>query len=453
MKEKNIHFIGIGGISMSGLAEILKRDGCNVSGSDDVETEITKRLQTLGIKVSIPNAAKNITPEIELAVYTAAVKPDNPEFVAAQQMGIPLIERAPFIGKLIQGYDPICVAGSHGKTTTTSMVAEVALAANLDPTIQIGGHMNNGGTNYRVGESKCFILEACEYSNSFHHWQPKIGIILNIDADHLDFFGNMKNLIASFAKFASNIRPDGVLVIREGIPGFEEVVKNTTCKIVTFGLTKNADYYAANIDYHRGKPSFDVFAKSGKVTHIDLHLPGEYNMLNALACFAAVSMLDINPQVIADALSSAKGAKRRFEHKGEFNGIKIVDDYAHHPTEITACLKAARQTQGDGKIVCIFQPHTYTRTKNHLDDFAKAFSDADQTIIIPIYAAREPNDPTISSEILTERVKNNGDNAIYLENFAKASNYVKKNLNKGDMLLTMGAGDVFKIGDKLLCNC
>ncbi|MCL1863559.1 MAG: UDP-N-acetylmuramate--L-alanine ligase [Defluviitaleaceae bacterium] len=452
MEEKNIHFIGIGGISMSGLAEILHRGGYNISGSDDVETEITKRLATLGIKVNIPNAAKNIMPEIELIVYTAAVKSDNPEFCAAEQMGIPMLERAAFIGKLLKGYEPICVAGSHGKTTTSSMVAEVTKYAGLDPTIQIGGHMNNGGTNYRVGESKCFVLEACEYSNSFHHWHPKIGIILNIDADHLDFFGSMDNLIASFAKFASNIRPDGVLVIQKGIPGFEAVVKSATCKVVTFGMSKDADFCAEEIEYKDGKPNFVVLVEGLKEAQISLKLPGEYNMLNALACFAASSMLGIPSETIAESLSNAKGTRRRFEHKGDLNGIKIIDDYAHHPTEITACLKAARQTQGSGRIVCLFQPHTYTRTKNHLDDFAKAFSDADEIIIIPIYAAREPNDPTISSEILTERVKSNGGNAIFIENFDKASNYVKNNLNKGDMLLTMGAGDVFKIGDDLLCD-
>jgi len=452
---KNIHFIGIGGISMSGLAEILKRDGFNVSGSDDVSTEITKRLGGLGIKISIPNAAENITDDINMVVYTAAVKSNNPEFIAAFDKKIPLIERAAFIGKILKGYDPICVAGSHGKTTTTSMIAEVALSAGLDPTISIGGHMNRGGMNYRVGDSKCFVLEACEYSNSFHHWHPQIGIILNIDADHLDFFGSMENLIASFGKFASNICPEGTLIVNEGVQGFEKVTGNLACEIITFGLNKNADFRADNIDYNEGKPSFDVFDKSSYLARVDLPLPGEYNMLNALACFAAASRLGISPEETALALSGIKGTKRRFEHKGTFNGVKIVDDYAHHPTEIRSCLAAARQSQGSvgnakGRIICLFQPHTYTRTKNLLHDFAKSFYDADKIILLPIYASRESFDPLISSEILADCIKKNGGDVNFVKNFAEAGNLLHEVLHPDDMLITMGAGDVYKVGDNML---
>jgi UDP-N-acetylmuramate--alanine ligase len=392
---------------------------------------------------------KNITNEIELVIFSAAVKKDNPEFVAAQKKNIPLVERAAFIGELLKGYDPVCVAGSHGKTTTTSMVSEVALHAGLDPTIQIGGHMNAGGMNYRVGNSKTFVLESCEYSNSFHHWHPHIGIILNVDADHLDFFGSMENLIASFAKFAQNIREEGALVISENCRGFEEITKNLKCEIITFGLNKNSDFCAENIDYNKGKPSFDVLGKGGKVTRVILPLPGEYNLLNALACFAAATRLGISPQKIADALCNIKGTKRRFEYKGMFNGAKIIDDYAHHPTEIVSCLAAARQSTS-GRIFCLFQPHTYTRTKNLLHDFAKSFSDADKIILLPIYAAREPNDPSISSAILSDCVKKNGDDVIFVKNFCEAKNFLHEKLRADDMLITMGAGDVFKVGDALL---
>ncbi|MCL2224733.1 MAG: UDP-N-acetylmuramate--L-alanine ligase [Defluviitaleaceae bacterium] len=447
---KNIHFIGIGGISMSGLAEILHRDGFGVSGSDDVASEITKRLSELGITVSIPNAAGNVSPKTDLAVYTAAVKPDNAEFRAAHEMGIPLIERAAFIGKILHGYDPVCVAGSHGKTTTTSMVSEVAIAAGLDPTISIGGHMNRGGMNYRIGNSTCFVLEACEYSNSFHHWHPQTGIILNVDADHLDFFGSFENLIESFAKFASNIRESGTLVIQAGIVGFEKITANLQCEIITFGLEKSgARFWARDIAYNAEKPSFDVMDGRNFLARVNLPLPGEYNMLNALACFAAAASMGIAPQVTAEALNAVQGTKRRFEFKREFNGAKIIDDYAHHPTEVQNCLAAARKSTQHGKIVCVFQPHTYTRTKNLLHEFAEAFHDADKIILLPIYAAREPFDPAISSEILAEEMKKRGKDVIFAENFSKASNCLCEMLQAGDMALTMGAGDVYEVSSLL----
>lgn len=455
---KSIYFIGIGGISMSGLAEILHRDGFNVSGSDDVATEITKRLAGLGMKIAIPNAAENISHRIDLAVYTAAVKPENPEFRAATQMGIPLIERAAFIGKLLHGYDPICVAGSHGKTTTTSMIAEVTLSAGLDPTISIGGHMNRGGMNYRVGDSPCFVLEACEYGNSFHHWNPQIGVVLNIDADHLDFFGNMENLIAAFAKFASNIRPEGTLVIQEGVQGFEKITGGLACEIITFGLSGGANgarFWANNVEYNEGMPSFDVMDAENFLARISLPLPGQYNMLNALACFAAASRVGISAETTAKALCGVQGAKRRFEHKGTVGGIKIVDDYAHHPTEIKSCLAAARQLMGAkgkayGKIVCLFQPHTYTRTKNLFEKLITSFSDADKIVLLPIYAAREPFDPQISSEMLSEGIQNNSGDTFFAENFDKAGIYLCDTLQPGDLLITMGAGDVYEAGNLLL---
>jgi UDP-N-acetylmuramate--alanine ligase len=360
------------------------------------------------------------------------------------------------------------------------MVAEVALHAGLDPTVSVGGHMLNGGKNYRVGDSKCFVLESCEYSNQFSHWHPYIGIILNIDADHLDFFGSMENLIAAFGKFAANIRPEGALIIQAGIRGFEAVTCGLGCEVITFGLTDGARFRAENIVYNEGKPSFDVTDEGKFLARVNLSLVGEYNMLNALACFAAASRLGISAEKIAAALNGAKGTKRRFEYKGKVNGAKIIDDYAHHPTEIMSCLKAARETfasltapiaaretfapltapiaaretlaplAAPGKIYCLFQPHTYTRTKNLLHDFAKSFSDADKIILLPIYAAREPHDPLISSEILAKCIKSNGDDVIFIENFAKAGNYLRETLRKGDMLITMGAGDVYEVGDILL---
>ena len=444
--KKRLHFIGIGGISMSGLAEILHKNGHIVSGSDDTESEITRHLSKLGINISIPNAAENITDDIETVIYTAAVKPQNPEFSAAKQKGIIMTERAELLGELLKDYDyPICIAGTHGKTTTTSFMAEVVIAAGLNPTISIGGHMGFDGSNYRVGGLEYFILEACEYSNSFHHWHPQVGIILNIDADHLDFFGNMEGVVSAFRKFAENIRPGGVLVVQVGQ---RLVTAGLQCKIVTFGLTNQARYWPHDVEYDKlGRPSFDVMDGERVLGRISLPMPGEYNMLNAVACFAAAVEMGINNEIITHALSKAKGVKRRFEHKGKLGSIDIIDDYAHHPTEIEACLKAAKKT--GRRVVCVFQPHTYSRTKNHLDQFALTLAKADVTILLPIYPAREPFDETISSLMLTNLI---GGNAIHLESFDAAQTYLHKSLVPGDLLITMGAGDVYKLGEALLTS-
>ena len=446
---RNVHFIGIGGISMSGFAEILKREGFNVSGSDDNSTDITTRLKNLGITVSIPTSADNIRDDVDLVVYTAAIKPTNVEYNAAYIKGKHLMERAEFVGKILPAYEnAICIAGTHGKTTTTSMVSEVLISAGLDPTISIGGHMNRGGMNYRVGESSYFVLEACEYSNSFHHWHPQVGVILNMEADHLDFFGSMENVTASFAKFARNIRQGGTLVIGHDIPQLENLVHGFECNILTFGLT-NGNFKASGVKHSNEKTSFDVIYNEKTIAHIDLPMPGDYNILNALATFAVAYALDVPPQEIAAALSNVMGIKRRFEYKGSYNGIDIVDDYAHHPTEIRACLAAARE-KFDGKIVCIFQPHTYSRTKSLFREFAESFNDADEIIIAPIFAAREPSDPTITPKMLADEIKSLGKNAMDIENFDKAGKYLRETLIPHSLLITMGAGDIYKVGESLL---
>ncbi|MCL2356302.1 MAG: UDP-N-acetylmuramate--L-alanine ligase [Defluviitaleaceae bacterium] len=448
---KKIHFIGIGGISMSGIAEILHRDGFEVSGSDAAASEKTQRLEQLGIKIFVPNAAENISDDIDMVIHTAAVRAGNPEFDAVVQKNIPRTERAAFLATLLEGYNAVCIAGSHGKTTTTSFVAEITLAAGLDPTINIGGHMNSSGSNYRVGDSNIFVLESCEYSNQFSHWNPYIGVILNVDADHLDFYGTMDNLKAAFGVFAKNIRPDGALIISSTAA----ITHNATCRVITFGLDDEADFRAENITYNEGKPSFDVVSGKNLLARVDLPLPGEYNMLNALAAFAAASCLNISPEIIARALCEVRGTQRRFEHKGTLNGTKIIDDYAHHPTEVRACLAAAKRStdKSQGRIICLFQPHTYTRTKNLLDEFAQSFSDADEIVLLPIYAAREPFDPEISSEMLANLMKTAGKDVKIAQNFLEAGKYLKKVIRPNDLLITMGAGDVYEVGEKLLATC
>jgi len=452
INTNKVHFIGIGGISMSGLAEVLKHDGYEVTGSDDVKSAITDYLQTAGIPVSIPNSAENISDDTDLVVYTAAVRQENPEYRAAISKGKALIERAALLGLILEGYEhAICVAGTHGKTTATSLMSEIVLDAGLDPTISIGGHMGRDGTNYRVGDSSYFVLEACEYRSQFHHWHPHVGIILNIDADHLDFYGDFDGVIKSFRRFAENIRPGGVLVIQHGTPGFETVTRDLPCKVVTFGESKG-HFTVRNVAFDQlGRPKFDIMCGETFLAQVNLPLPGRYNMLNALAAFAAAYELGITPGVAADALSHAKGVKRRFEHKGMYSGADIIDDYAHHPTEIKECLAAARKGT-TGKLICLFQPHTYTRTRNLLNEFAESFTDADHIVLLPIFASREPFDPSISSLDLAEGIKRVGGNVIHMNDFDEAVKFLQAQLMPGDMLITMGAGDVYFVGERLLLS-
>ena len=448
---KHVHFIGIGGISMSGLAETLLNDGFKITGSDRTASPTTNHLRDVGITVNIGCDAKNITSDIDLVVYTAAIKPENPELAAARAQGIPTIVRAELLGAILQAYEyAVCVAGTHGKTSTTALITEITQAAGLDPTVNIGGYI--GDTNYYIGNSPYFVLEACEYSNSFHHWHPHIGVILNIDADHMDFFGNMEAIIETFAKFAQNIRPGGVLVIQEGVPGFEKITSTLKCDVVTFGTGQNAHYRPENVTHSSsGTPSFDAVEGTHFQTRISLPLPGKYNMYNALAAFAVARELGIEPQVIARALSETQGVKRRYQFKGSFEGATIIDDYAHHPTEIKACLAAAREAHA-GRIICLFQPHTYTRTRDLFDDFAGAFTIADMTVFVPIFAAREPFDPSISSAMLAESAARNvpPQTCYSCTSLEEAEELLRGKLMPGDLLITMGAGDVYLVGERLL---
>jgi len=446
---KHVHFIGIGGVSMSGLAQILYTQGFIVTGSDNHQSATTDHLQTLGITVYFPNAACNIEKDVDLVVFTAAVHDDNPEFCEAKAKNIKMIDRATLLGLILTQYEnSICIAGSHGKTTTTSMVAELLIAAGLDPTISIGGFMNLDGTNLRIGASSYFLLEACEYSNSFHHWNPKVGVILNIDADHLDFFKDLDDVIQSFCVYASHILPEGTLIIHEGIHGFDDVLRSAKSNVMTFGLSETSDVWANNIQYHADdNTSFDLMHGARLVSTICFNMPGEYNVLNALACYAVSVVCGIDETVACNALMTLRGVHRRFELKGYYHGTKIIDDYAHHPVEIMNCLGALRQSTNK-RIVCLFQPHTYTRTKTLLDEFSVAFEDADEILFLPIFAAREPNDASISSDILASKIANKPVKSF--ADFNAAEDYLRNKLTENDVLVTMGAGDVYLIGNRLL---
>ena len=401
----HVHFIGIGGISMSSLAEILLARNFTISGSDQKASELTRHLETKGARIAIGQRAENITDDIDLVVYTAAIHPDNPEFACAREKEIPMLTRAELLGQIMKNYPvPIAVSGTHGKTTTTSMASLVLMEAGMDPTVSVGGILPQIGGNLRLGHSDTFITEACEYTNSFLSFFPKISIVLNVDADHLDFFKDIDDIRHSFHRFAELLPADGTLIINADTPEVEAVTHDLHCEIITFSLSGNGDYTAEDITFNEdGCATFTCLRKGAELGTFTLHVPGMHNVSNALSVIAMAIRLGIDNETIQRGFNAFGGTKRRFEHKGNLGDITIIDDYAHHPTEIRATLTTANAC--DKKTLwCVFQPHTYSRTYALLDDFADALSMADKIILAPIYAAREQNTIGITSADLQKKI-------------------------------------------------
>ncbi|MDR0964683.1 MAG: UDP-N-acetylmuramate--L-alanine ligase [Clostridium sp.] len=446
-----VFFVGIGGISMSGLAEILKLWGFSVSGSDRQKSEITEHLEAQGIPVHIGQRRGNITPSIDFAVLTSAIHSDNPEFIELSAYKIPCLSRAELLGQMMRCYRlPIAVSGTHGKTTTTSMLSEILLFADTDPTLLVGGVLPSIGGNLRIGANEYFVTEACEYTNSFLSFSPKYSIILNIEEDHLDFFQDLAQIRDSFRQFASLLPPDGVLVLWDGIENFEEITKDCLAKVVTYGTSDTSDYQLQDWSTpEKGGGAFSLRKRDGEVRSYELQVPGFHNILNASAACVMADALEISPSVVQSALANFGGTKRRFEEKGELCGIRIVDDYAHHSTEIKATLTAAK-AQKHREIWCVFQPHTYTRTKALLNEFAQALSLADHVVLADIYAARETNVYGISSTDLQAKILELGVDCSYFSTFNEIEIFLLGKCTKGDLLITMGAGDIYKVGDNLL---
>ena len=446
-----VHFIGIGGISMSGLAEILLEEGFQISGSDSKESPLTDALEKRGAKIYYGQRASNIGDSVQAVVYTAAIHPDNPEFACAKEKGLPMLTRAELLGQIMRNYrTSIAVAGTHGKTTTTSMLSHILLKGECDPTISVGGILPAIGGNIRVGNSEVFLTEACEYTNSFLSFFPTIGIILNIDADHLDFFKDIEDIRRSFRKFAQLLPGDGTLIINADTPEYFSVIEDLPCRVITYSLTDSADYTASDITYDQyGHASFTVNYQGAPLGVCSLKVPGIHNVSNALASIAAGRVLDLPWEVIARGLESFTGTDRRFQYKGTVAGVTIIDDYAHHPTEIRATLHAARNYPHK-KIWCVFQPHTYTRTKALMPEFAAALSLADHVVLADIYAARETDTLGISSEDLQKDIAALGTPCEYFPTFDEIENFLLENCTQGDLLITMGAGDVVNIGEQLL---
>ena len=450
-KPLHVHFIGIGGISMSGLAEILLGEHFTISGSDSKPSTLTERLVSLGATIFYPQKASNIINGIDVVVYTAAIHEDNPEFAEAKRQNLPMLSRAELLGQLMTNYEtPIAISGTHGKTTTTSMLSHILLEADTDPTISVGGILNAIGGNIRVGGSDIFVTEACEYTNSFLNFLPKISVILNVEEDHMDFFKDIDDIRCSFHRFASILPKDGTLVINKNIEHLESITDNLECKVITYSEISDADYAASHITFDAlGNASFDLIRYGEFVDRIQLSVAGNHNVSNALSTIAVADLLQIPMETIKKGIFSFGGTVRRFQYKGERNGFTIIDDYAHHPTEIRATLTSARNYPHKD-IWCIFQPHTYTRTKAFFHEFAEALSLADHVILADIYAARETDTLGMSSEALAEEIKKLGTDAYYLPSFEAIENFVLEKVIHGDVLITMGAGDVVNIGDSLL---
>lgn len=450
-KYKNIHMIGIGGVSMSGIAAILTNWGFTITGSDWAQSEATDKLFSMGIKVTIGHNLEDVS-KSDIIVYSAAIKQDDPEMLEAQRLNIPTIERADFLGELTRCFkDTICISGTHGKTTTTSMISLCFLEALKDPSIQVGAFLNAIDGNYKIGNSEHFIIEACEYVESFLKFSPKAEIILNIDNDHLDYFKTFENIKNAFIKYVKLLPDDGILVINGDdkncldLPGF------TKANIITYGINnKNVNFCAQNIIFNNdGFAEFDVYKNNEFFCNIKLSVPGSHNVLNALACISLCDYYGIDKKDLQVALNKFTGAHRRFEFKGKINGASIYDDYGHHPTEIVATSTSVNNKKHNKSWV-VFQPHTYSRTKNLLDDFANALLNFDNIIVLDIYAAREVNTYNISSKDLVDKIISLGNDAKYIPDFDDCVSYLKDNVKENDIVLTLGAGTVTQIGPMLL---
>ena len=450
-KPIHVHFIGIGGISMSGLAEILIKEGFKITGSDMKASEITRTLEDMGAFVYIGQRASNIDDKPDLVVYTAAIHQDNEEFKACVDAGVPMLTRAELLGQIMDNYKfSVAVSGTHGKTTTTSMLSHIFIEADVDPTISVGGMLDAIGGNIRVGHSEYFVTEACEYTNSYHKFFPDTSIILNVDADHLDFFKDIDEIIESFHTFAGNLKDTGTLVVNGDMDSFDKVTKDLGCSIITFGESDKIDYYPTDIETDdNGHISFTAVRKGKALGKVSLNVGGVHNVTNALSAIAVAIHYGIDFDTCVAGLASFAGAKRRFEKKGERMGVTVIDDYAHHPTEIKATLKTAKKMVKN-ELWLVFQPHTYTRTKALFNEFVDALTLADHIVIADIYAAREKDTGLVHASDLRDELIKKGKDAHYFPTFDEIENFLLKNCKKNDLLITMGAGDVVNIGEQLL---
>lgn len=447
-RGKRGHLIGIGGVSMSPLAEVLSDAGLIITGSDIAESERTSHLREKGVEIFIGHDAGNVTDKIDFVVRTAAAHNDNPEVVRAHELGIPVFERTQAWGAIMREYkNALCISGTHGKTTTTSMCTHILMAAEKDPTVMIGGTLPLLKAGHRVGTGDTIVMESCEYYNSFLSFYPTVAVILNIEEDHLDFFSGIDEIKQSFREFAIHVPENGYVVVNHDDENTMDAVKDLDRNIVTFGLTSKADVYAKNVIRIGSLTKFDIMYRGKFFETVSIHVPGVHNLKNALAAAASCICLGIKPTAIKYGLAGFSGAGRRFEFKGKFNGADVYDDYAHHPGELKALLDAV-EALGYKRTIVVFQPHTYTRTMALFPDFVRQLRRPDVVYLAEIFAAREKNILGISSADLAEKI----DGAKFFKTFEEIENDLRKNAQPGDLILTVGAGNVYKIGEHLLAD-
>ncbi len=440
------HLIGVGGVSMSSLAEVLQDMGIIITGSDMNENQNVRGVRAHGIEVFIGHRAENVGDDVEFVVRTAAVHDDNPEIIAARERGIPVFERTQAWGAISKGYNnALCISGTHGKTTTTSMCTHILMAADKDPTVMIGGTLPLLNAGHRVGRGNTIVMEACEYYNSFLSFHPTVAVILNIEEDHLDFFKDLADIKNSFREFALRTPEDGCVVVNADDANSMDAVKGIDRKVITFGLTPEADVYAENVRYVGANSEFDIMYKGRLFTDVTLHVPGVHNVKNALAATAACICLGVRPLAVKYGLAGFNGAGRRFEFKGKFNGAEIYDDYAHHPGELKALLDTV-ETLNYQRTILAFQPHTYSRTAALFDDFVEQLKRPDVLMLAEIFAAREKNTIGISSADLADKIEN----SFYFPTFDELEAALRVSARPGDIILTVGAGDIYKVGERLV---
>lgn len=446
---KKIHFVGIGGIGMSGIAEVLKNMGYTVTGSDIKESDTIKRLRSLGIKVFIGHREENLD-QTDVVVFSSAVKSDNPEILKAKKMGVPVIPRAEMLSELCRLKYSILVAGAHGKTTTTSLIATVLNDARFDPTVVVGGKLKSLGTNARLGQGEFLVAEADESDGSFLKLSPTISVITNIDREHLDYFKNLRRIKKAFLEFANKVPFYGVSILCKECRHIRDLIPHLNRRYLTYGFDGRADFYAKNLLYNAPFVSFEAFYKNKSLGEFKLTVPGKHNVLNALATIAVSKELSIPFDKVKWSLQSFTGIGRRFEFKGEIKGIRFYDDYGHHPTEIKAVLKTAMWLNPD-RLCVIFQPHRYTRTRDLMEQFIRVFKEVlrkrDILFLMEIYSASEPPIEGISGQVLYEKFKNAGINVIFNKDKEGIKESLLKEIRAGDIVFTIGAGDVYRIGE------
>ena len=443
---KRGHLIGIGGVSMSPLAEVLRGMGLEISGSDINDGENVEHLRSLGISVVIGHRSETITPEMDFVVRTAAVHDDNPEVASARAQGIPVFERTEAWGAIMRDYkNALCIAGTHGKTTTTSMSTHILMAAQMDPTVMIGGTLPLLHAGHRVGNGDTIVMESCEYCNSYLNFYPTVAVILDIEEDHLDFFKDLADIQHSFREFASHVPPTGTIIANMDDKNTMDALRPLGRELMTFGLTDNADVWPRKLVQLGTQSDFDIMYRGKLFTHVTIHVPGIHNVKNALAATAAAITLGCGPLAVRYGLAAFNGAGRRFEFKGKYNGADVYDDYAHHPGELHALLDAV-EPLGYKRTIVVFQPHTYSRTKALFQDFVSELRRPDMTIMAEIYAAREQNTIGISSKDIADQI----DNAMFFDSFDEILKALRWTASPGDIILTVGAGDIYKVGERLV---